>query len=228
MSRIPAQGVVVTVGTLSVVASLCLLGGGATAAGASTDTTTHPFSLAATTTAAAPAGFSGSAFGATAVTGVSSAEAMAATTNLYSLVTSSATSASVATAATTAVATPAATPPAAPVKVAAKPVVKAVAAPLTPRAIAQALAARRGWTGAQWVCLDDLWQHESKYLPQARNSRSGAYGIPQALPASKMAAAGADWRTNPTTQVTWGLNYIGVRYGTPCGAWSHEERHGSY
>ena len=58
--------------------------------------------------------------------------------------------------------------------------------------------------------------------------RSGAYGIPQALPASRMASAGADWRTNPATQIQWGLNYIAVRYGTPCNAWAHWKRYRSY
>ena len=57
----------------------------------------------------------------------------------------------------------------------------------------------------------------------AYNASSGAYGIPQSLPGSKMASAGADWETNPATQITWGLGYIGGRYGTPCGAWDHSE-----
>jgi len=97
-----------------------------------------------------------------------------------------------------------------------------------PRDIAQALAATRGWTGSQWVCLDKLWQHESMYQTTVRNASSGAYGIPQALPASKMASAGADWRTNPVTQIVWGLGYISDRYGSPCGAWSYWVRHYSY
>ena len=61
----------------------------------------------------------------------------------------------------------------------------------------------------------------------AANS-SGAYGIPQALPGSKMASAGADWQTNPATQIAWGLGYIAGRYGTPCGAWDHSESNGWY
>jgi len=97
-----------------------------------------------------------------------------------------------------------------------------------PREIAQTLAATHGWTGSQWTCLDKLWNHESQYETTVRNSRSGAYGIPQALPASKMATAGADWRTNPVTQIVWGLSYISARYGTPCGAWSYWLRHSSY
>ncbi len=98
----------------------------------------------------------------------------------------------------------------------------------TPRSIAQGMAGSRGWSGEQWVCLDELWRHESQYETWARNSRSGAFGIPQALPASKMASAGADWRTSASTQVKWGLGYIAARYDTPCGAWWHEERYGSY
>jgi hypothetical protein len=97
-----------------------------------------------------------------------------------------------------------------------------------PRDIAKALAATRGWTGSQWTCLDKLWNHESKYETTVRNIRSGAYGIPQALPASKMASAGSDWRTNPVTQIVWGLNYIDDRYETPCGAWSYWMRHSAY
>lgn len=97
-----------------------------------------------------------------------------------------------------------------------------------PRDIAKALAATRGWTGNQWTCLDKLWNHESKYETTVRNSQSGAYGIPQALPASKMASAGPDWKTNPVTQIVWGLDYINTRYDTPCGAWSYWIRHSSY
>jgi hypothetical protein len=97
-----------------------------------------------------------------------------------------------------------------------------------PRDMAQALAATYSWTGRQWTCLDKLWDHESKYETTVRNPRSGAYGIPQALPASKMAAAGNDWRTNPVTQIVWGLGYIQDRYGSPCDAWSYWLRHSSY
>jgi hypothetical protein len=88
------------------------------------------------------------------------------------------------------------------------------------RAIGQQLAASWGWTGAEWVCLDNLFQRESNWRELAGNPTSGAYGIPQALPGSKMASAGADWLTNPATQITWGLGYIKGRYGTPCGAWA--------
>lgn len=88
------------------------------------------------------------------------------------------------------------------------------------REIGQQLAAARGWTGEQWVCLEALWTRESGWQTTASNP-SGAYGIPQALPGSKMGSVGSDWRTSASTQITWGLNYIGGRYGSPCGAWSH-------
>jgi hypothetical protein len=79
----------------------------------------------------------------------------------------------------------------------------------------------------QWGCLLDLWNQESGWLWDAENA-SGAYGIPQALPGDKMASAGADWETDPTTQIRWGLGYIQSVYGTPCGAWDHEEADGWY
>jgi hypothetical protein len=97
-----------------------------------------------------------------------------------------------------------------------------------PQVVAQALAARRGWDGAQWTCLDSLWNRESAWNPTAVNASSGAYGIPQALPARKLASAGADWRTNPVTQIRWGLHYIAVSYGTPCQAVSFWDAHGYY
>jgi LysM repeat protein len=90
-----------------------------------------------------------------------------------------------------------------------------------PRSIARGMVAAEGWSSSQFACLDRLWQKESRWRVTARNPYSGAYGIPQALPASKMASAGADWRTNPTTQIAWGLDYIEGRYGSPCGAWAH-------
>lgn len=79
----------------------------------------------------------------------------------------------------------------------------------------------------QWGCLLDLWNQESGWLWDAENA-SGAYGIPQALPGDKMASAGADWQTDPTTQIKWGLGYIQSVYGTPCGAWAHEVADGWY
>lgn len=81
---------------------------------------------------------------------------------------------------------------------------------------------------AQYHCLDELWVHESGWRWNAENRYSGAYGIPQALPGSKMRSMGADWRTNPVTQVRWGLGYIHGRYGTACEAWVHFKRNGWY
>jgi hypothetical protein len=79
----------------------------------------------------------------------------------------------------------------------------------------------------QWGCLLDLWNRESGWIYDAENA-SGAYGIPQALPGDKMASAGADWQTNPATQIKWGLGYITQIYGTPCGAWDFELANGYY
>ncbi|GAA2737030.1 hypothetical protein GCM10009867_22840 [Pedococcus aerophilus] len=88
-----------------------------------------------------------------------------------------------------------------------------------PRAAAQAMLGDFGFDDSQWSCLDNLWHGESGWNFRAENSSSGAYGIPQSLPASKMATVGADYRTNPVTQITWGLKYIKSSYGTPCAAW---------
>ena len=85
--------------------------------------------------------------------------------------------------------------------------------------IARTLMLARGWGQAQMDCLGPLWGKESAWRVTAGNSSSGAYGIPQALPGSKMAKYGADWRTDAKTQIEWGLAYIAGRYGTPCGAW---------
>jgi hypothetical protein len=84
-----------------------------------------------------------------------------------------------------------------------------------------------GWDSQQQRCLDVLWTHESAgtWSPTVTNPSSGAYGIPQALPASKMAAAGPDWQTSPATQIRWGLGYIHDRYSTPCAAESFEFSH---
>jgi len=94
--------------------------------------------------------------------------------------------------------------------------------------IGRSAAAKRGWINSQWQCLYSLWQKESRWDHRAENPYSGAYGIPQSLPASKMATAGADYLTNPSTQIEWGLNYIASRYGTPCGAWNHSVSHNWY
>jgi hypothetical protein len=96
-------------------------------------------------------------------------------------------------------------------------------------ALGERMAAAAGWAGAQWSCLDALWTRESGWQAQVWNTAgSGAYGIPQSLPASKMAAAGADYMTDPATQIRWGLSYIQSAYGTPCGAWAHETSAGWY
>ncbi|GAA5076147.1 hypothetical protein GCM10023259_079290 [Thermocatellispora tengchongensis] len=87
---------------------------------------------------------------------------------------------------------------------------------------------KHGWSAAQFACLSKLWNRESNWNHRALNRSSGAYGIPQALPGRKMASAGKDWRTNPRTQIKWGLKYIKARYGTPCGAWSHALSRGWY
>ncbi|WP_418276049.1 ubiquitin-like domain-containing protein [Isoptericola jiangsuensis] len=100
--------------------------------------------------------------------------------------------------------------------------------PGSAKAIARSLAAERGWGDGEFSCLDKLWTKESNWRWNAENPSSGAYGIPQALPGSKMASAGSDWRTNPTTQISWGLGYIDGRYGTPCSAWSHSMSVGWY
>jgi Transglycosylase SLT domain len=100
--------------------------------------------------------------------------------------------------------------------------------PGTAQSIAYHMMSSFGFSpSSQWTCLDDLWQRESGWNYQAENA-SGAYGIPQALPADKMASAGADYLTDPTTQIKWGLGYIQSVYGTPCGAWAHEEADGYY
>lgn len=100
--------------------------------------------------------------------------------------------------------------------------------PGTAQAIAYDMVRARGWGDDQFACLVALWNRESGWRVNAYNAGSGAYGIPQALPGSKMGSAGADWETNPATQISWGLGYIGGRYGDPCGAWAHSESVGWY
>ncbi|MGX1880979.1 aggregation-promoting factor C-terminal-like domain-containing protein [Streptomyces sp. NPDC055287] len=80
--------------------------------------------------------------------------------------------------------------------------------------------ARQMVPGDQFQCFSNIVNHESTWNYQASNPSSGAYGLVQALPGSKMSSAGADWQTNPATQIKWGLNYMDERYGSPCGAWS--------
>lgn len=94
--------------------------------------------------------------------------------------------------------------------------------PAAAQAYARGAIGAYGWGAGQFSCLVSLWNMESGWQWDAMNPSSGAYGIPQALPADKLAAAGPDWRTSASTQVDWGLAYISNRYGTPCGAWNHE------
>ncbi len=85
------------------------------------------------------------------------------------------------------------------------------------------MAGQYGWGDSQFQCLSSLWQKESGWSYTAYNASSDATGIPQALPGSKMASAGSDWKTNAATQIHWGLDYISRAYGTPCSAWSHSQ-----
>jgi len=97
-----------------------------------------------------------------------------------------------------------------------------------PRDIARALLSSYGWDDDQFSCLDSLWTRESNWNVHADNPNSSAYGIPQALPGSKMASAGDDWANNAVTQIKWGLGYIEDRYGSPCSAWGHSQSQGFY
>ena len=91
--------------------------------------------------------------------------------------------------------------------------------------VAKALSAERyQWNEEQYSCLNKLWTKESNWNYKSRNKVSGAHGIPQALPATKMEIVGTDWRTNPVTQISWGLKYINERYDSPCKAWSKFKR----
>jgi hypothetical protein len=94
--------------------------------------------------------------------------------------------------------------------------------------IAMGMLGSYGWSSSQFSCLDSLWNQESGWNVYASNPTSGAYGIPQALPGSKMASAGSDWQTDAATQIRWGLGYIQSTYGSPCGAWAHEQADGWY
>ena len=89
------------------------------------------------------------------------------------------------------------------------------------RSYAQEEATKYGWGASQFECLNKLWERESNWRHTADNPKSSAYGIPQALPGSKMASEGSDWETNPKTQIRWGLRYIESRYSSPCNAWQH-------
>lgn len=94
--------------------------------------------------------------------------------------------------------------------------------PAGAQAYARSAIGAYGWGGDQFSCLVSLWNQESGWRANALNASSGAYGIPQSLPARKMGVAGADWRTNAATQINWGLAYIHDAYGSPCAAWNHE------
>ena len=97
----------------------------------------------------------------------------------------------------------------------------------SPQQIAEAMLGSFGWSSSQFACLDPLWGQESGWSVTAANP-DGAYGIPQALPGSKMASAGPDWQNDAATQIRWGLEYIQAMYGSPCGAWDHEQATGWY
>ncbi|GAA2754223.1 lytic transglycosylase domain-containing protein [Amnibacterium kyonggiense] len=101
----------------------------------------------------------------------------------------------------------------------------------TPVGTAQTYAAKavasRGWAPSEFSCLVNLWNRESGWNTHAANP-SGAYGIPQALPGSKMATAGPDWQNSYQTQINWGLGYIAGSYGSPCGAWAHSNAYNWY
>jgi hypothetical protein len=110
----------------------------------------------------------------------------------------------------------------------ARPSQTAPAASGSPQQIAEAMLGSFGWSSSQFSCLEPLWAHESGWSVSAYNAGSGAFGIPQALPGSRMASAGPDWQTDAATQIKWGLEYIKGTYGSPCGAWTHEEATGWY
>jgi hypothetical protein len=98
-----------------------------------------------------------------------------------------------------------------------------------PKEIArQILKNKFGYGSSQFDCFNNIIMRESMWKVNATNPSSGAYGIPQALPGSKMASEGSDWRTNPATQIIWGIKYMKDRYGSPCAAWSFKSSHGWY
>ena len=97
-----------------------------------------------------------------------------------------------------------------------------------PRSVARSMLRDFGWNDSQWSCLEQLWAGESGWDYRAANASSDAYGIPQALPASKMGTVAADYRTNPVTQITWGMQYVKASYGSPCaalGSWKSRSPH---
>jgi Transglycosylase SLT domain len=248
MSRIPAPGAIVGTTTISAVLALCLLGGvGAQAPAAADESTTAPNTIGASLIAAEnTATVVGLTTTPSTLSDVTTSQAVTTSAGVTANVADVATSESAGTALSIesmqtlglaggvaseqipANAMLSAKILAAPASLAKKAVVaaKPVAAAITgtPLQIAHIISTQQGLNQQQWVCLDSLWQQESKFETNARNRRSGAFGIPQALPASRMASVGADWRTNPATQIKWGLRYIKVRYGTACNAWAHWKR----
>lgn len=245
MSRIPAREAIIASGTVSAVVSLCIVG--AIAASASAESESGHSSSSAGNPGGSSAPYSPLVSPSPADAGDRSLIAGSHQGVWFNLPDAGLASAAAALAdpADSSAGSPQEAPGSSPASTAADTAQPAPAAPRTPREqsrssveaaisggdpreIAQALAATYQWTGNQWTCLDKLWNHESRYQTTVRNPTSGAYGIPQALPASKMGAAGADWRTNPVTQIVWGLGYIEDRYGSPCNAWSYWLRHASY
>lgn len=97
-----------------------------------------------------------------------------------------------------------------------------------PKALTRALMSKYGLNPADFSCIDNIWTQESNWNVHAANPTSSAYGIPQALPGSKMASAGANWHDSAETQIRWGLSYIANRYGSACAAWSFKQSHGYY
>ena len=97
-----------------------------------------------------------------------------------------------------------------------------------PKTLARALMPKYGMSSSEFDCLDNIWSQESGWDIHADNPTSSAYGIPQALPGSKMSSAGPDWEDNPETQIRWGLGYIQSRYGSACEAWSYKQGAGWY
>ncbi|MFJ8631054.1 transglycosylase SLT domain-containing protein [Streptomyces sp. NPDC093568] len=97
-----------------------------------------------------------------------------------------------------------------------------------PASSAQATAKKMISDSAQYQCFSNIVDHESDWNVNATNASSGAYGLVQALPGDKMASAGSDWKTNPATQIKWGLDYMKDRYGSPCGAWGFWQSNGWY
>jgi hypothetical protein len=97
-----------------------------------------------------------------------------------------------------------------------------------PKTLARALMPLYGLSTSEFSCVDNIWEHESRWDVHADNPYSSAYGIPQALPGSKMSSAGPDWQNSAETQIRWGLGYIKERYGSACAAWSFKQSHGWY